>query len=65
MLNLKVTIITNVDGENKIMPNEVEETLRVLNAQISYYEMKLKEAKKARKEIMDKYDIPYDKRGEE
>lgn len=47
------------------MPNEVEETLRVLNAQISYYEMKLKEAKKARKEIMDKYDIPYDKRGEE
>ena len=47
------------------MPNEVEETLRVLNAQISYYEMKLEEAKKARKEIMDKYDIPYDKRGEE
>ena len=65
MLNLKVTIIINVDGENKIMPNEVEETLRVLNAQISYYEMKLEEAKKARKEIMDKYDIPYDKRGEE
>lgn len=27
--------------------------------------MKLEEAKKARKEIMDKYDIPYDKRGEE
>lgn len=43
------------------MVNEVEETLRVLNTQIAYYEMKLKKSKEARKEIMDKYNIPYDK----
>ena len=61
MLNHKVTITIRADGGLRKMPNEVEETLRVLNAQIIYYEMKLKESKKARKEIMDKYNIPYDK----
>lgn len=54
-------IIINADGGQRKMPNEVEETLRVLNAQIIYYEMKLEASKKARKEIMDKYNIPYDK----
>ena len=82
--------------------NEVNETLRILNAQISeykrkgkealhaydefslkcqeslkqedfdyisgllyrlvkYYEIKIEESETARKEIMDKYDIPYNK----
>ena len=53
-------IIINVDGGKMKMPNEVEETLRVLNAQIGFYEMKLEESRKTRKEIMDKYNIPYD-----
>ena len=59
MLKPRVTIIIKKDGENKIMPNEVEETLRVLNNQIKFYEMKLEESKKARKEIIEKYNIPY------
>ena len=103
MLNLKVTIIINVDGENKIMPNEVEETLRIINNDIDFHNLKIKNLDEtghyvksleipsnhketiigclgfamdfhdhtisklitARAEIMDKYDIPYDKRGEE
>lgn len=48
MLNLKVTIIINVNGENKIMPNEVEETLRVLNAQISYYENEIRRSQESK-----------------
>lgn len=37
--------------------NELEETLRVVNAQIGYYEKQIKELKEYRKELMDKYDI--------
>ena len=59
MLKPRVKKKKKKDGENKIMPNEVEETLRVLNNQIKFYEMKLEESKKARKEIIEKYNIPY------
>ena len=37
--------------------NELEETLRVINAQIGYHEKQIKELKEYRKELMDKYNI--------
>jgi N-acetyl-anhydromuramyl-L-alanine amidase AmpD len=37
--------------------NEVEETLRVINNQIGFYEKQIKKLKEYRKEIMDKYGI--------
>lgn len=37
--------------------NEVEETLRVINAEIGYYERKIIALEEARKDIMDKYNI--------
>lgn len=37
--------------------NELEETLRIINAQIGYYENQIKELKEYRKELMDKYNI--------
>lgn len=37
--------------------NEVEENLRVINAQIGYYKRKILALEEARREIMDKYNI--------
>lgn len=37
--------------------NSVEETLRVVNAQIGVYKKKISELEDYRKELMDKYDI--------
>ena len=37
--------------------NEVEETLRVINAQIGFHRRKITALKQVRKDIMDKYGI--------
>ncbi len=41
------------------MPNEVEETLRAINAGIGYHKNEIRKLNEAKKEIMDKFDIPY------
>lgn len=41
--------------------NEMEETLRAIDAQIGYHKKKIRELDAAKKEILDKYDIPYAK----
>lgn len=41
--------------------NEVEETIRVIDAQIGHYKNKINQLNIAKKEILDKYNIPYDK----
>lgn len=41
--------------------NEMEETLRAIDVQIGYHKKKIKELNAAKKEILDKYDIPYTK----
>lgn len=38
--------------------NEVEETLRVIDAQIGYHKNQIKELNSAKKEVLDKYNIP-------
>lgn len=37
--------------------NEVEETLRVIDAQIGYHKNQIKELNAAKKEVLDKYNI--------
>ena len=44
--------------------NEVEETLRAINTQIGFYKKKINELEEHKKEILDKYDIPYTKEDE-
>ena len=39
--------------------NEVNETIRAIDAQIGYHQRKIKELEAAKKEILDKYNIPY------
>ena len=39
----------------------MEETLRAIDVQIGYHKKKIKELNAAKKEILDKYDIPYTK----
>ena len=39
--------------------NEVNETIRAIDAQIGYHQRKIKELHAAKKEIPDKYNIPY------
>ena len=41
--------------------NTVEETLRVIDAQIGYHKRKINELHEAKMEVLDKYDIPYSK----
>ena len=41
--------------------NEMEETLRAIDAQIGYHKNQIKELNAAKQEILDKYDIPYTK----
>ena len=43
------------------MVNEVEETLRAIDATIAHHKLQIKELNQAKKDIMDKYNIPYDK----
>lgn len=39
--------------------NRVEETIRVIDAQIGLYKKKINELTEYKKELLDKYDIPY------
>lgn len=41
--------------------NAVEETIRAIDASIGYHKQKIRELNDAKKEIMDKYDVDYDK----
>ena len=38
--------------------NELEETLRVIDAQIGYHKNQIKELNAAKKEVLEKYNIP-------
>lgn len=40
--------------------NMVEETIRVIDAQIGYYKNEIEQLTSVKKEILDKYDIPYE-----
>ncbi len=39
--------------------NEVEETIRVIDAQIGFHKNEIRKLNEAKKEILDKFDIPY------
>lgn len=39
--------------------NEVNETIRAIDAQIGYHQNQIRELNIAKKEILDKYNIPY------
>lgn len=41
--------------------NEVNETIRAIDASIGHHKKKIRELNDAKKEIMDKYNIPYNK----
>lgn len=43
-------------GENRM--NELEETIRVIDAQIGYHKNQIKELNAAKKEVLEKYNIP-------
>lgn len=42
--------------------NTVEETIRAIDTSIGYYKKKIRELNATKKEIMDKYNIPYTKK---
>ncbi len=41
--------------------NEVNETIRAIDASIGHHKKKIRELNATKKEIMDKYNIPYTK----